>query len=120
MTNYLLSDKEIRKVNPDECCCGMQACRDIAKAQAAKFKDHKSPSEVQSMIDEAVKNALMDYRRLLRRYNVMIIGDKGIGKAKNEFLKKYGIEELKPTDGQQQFYTLLKGDWQSLKTEGQE
>jgi len=45
-------------------------------------------------------DVLNELQTLLREYNVVFVGDKGIDRAYENFLSKYGMKRKKPTKEQ--------------------
>ena len=55
--------------------------------------------------------------KLLRKYNVILFGDRGMGVAYRKLLLDYGIKHAKPTKGQREFYAQLSQDCPVCKGE---
>jgi len=51
--------------------------------------------------------AIRSLRKVLRNYNAIIVGDEGIEDAYHKFLRRYGIEPMKPTKGQKEIDSYL-------------
>lgn len=53
------------------------------------------------------QKGIQDFRNLLRKYNGILVGDKGINKAYREFVKRNKLELDTPTQQQQDYEKLM-------------
>lgn len=53
------------------------------------------------------QKAIQDFRKLLRKYNGILVGDKGINKAYRDFLKRNKLELDQPTQQQIDYEKLM-------------